>query len=116
MSTKKWVVMLSVALFGTAALAQGPDKKTERLWKSKCSSCHGAAGKADTKKGTEMKIRDMSTAEYQAKITDEDIRKSMLEGINRTEGGVKQEMESYQDTLKPEQIDALVAYVRALKK
>lgn len=116
MSTKKWVVMLSVVLFGTAALAQAPDKKTERLWKSKCSSCHGADGTADTKKGKEMKIRDMSTADYQAKLKDEDIRKSMVEGINRTEGGVKQEMESFEDTLKPEQLDALVAYVRALKK
>lgn len=116
MSTKRWVVMLSVVLFGTTALAQGPDKKTERLWKSKCSSCHGAEGKADTKKGAEMKIRDMSSAEYQAKLKDEDIKKSMLEGVNRTEGGVKQEMESFQDTLKPEQVDALVAYVRSLKK
>ena len=116
MSTRKWIVMLSVVLFGGAVFAQAPDKKTERLWKSKCSSCHGADGKADTKKGTEMKIRDMSTADYQAKLKDEDIKKSMLEGIDRTHDGVKQEMESFQDTLKPEQIDALVAYVRALKK
>jgi cytochrome c6 len=110
---KKWVVAVTVAMFGTAALAaEYPDKKTERLWKSKCASCHGMDGKAQTDKGKEMKIRDMTSAEYQKKVTDEDIKKSMMEGTNRVKDGVKQEMDSYKDSLKPEQMDELAKYVR----
>ena len=98
----------------SAAGAAEVDKKTERLWKSKCASCHGATGKGDTEKGKKQKVRDMTTADYQSKITDEDIKKSMLEGIKREKDGVKQEMDSYKDELKPDQIDALVKYVRSL--
>ena len=34
--------------------------------------------------------------------------------VKRTEGGVKQEMEAFKDTLKPEQVDALVKFTRTL--
>ena len=113
MVSKQWLVAVAVAMFGTASLAaEYPDKKTERLWKAKCASCHGMDGKAQTDKGKEMKVRDMTTAEYQKKVTDEDIKKSMMEGVNRTKDGVKQEMDAYKDSLKPEQMDALTAYVR----
>ena len=112
MSAKHWVVAAAVALFGTASLAaDAPDKKTERLWKAKCASCHGMDGKGQTDKGKEMKVRDMTTPEYQ-KISDADIKKSMIDGINRTKDGVKQEMDSYKDSLKPEQIEEMVKYTR----
>ena len=116
MSVKHWVVAGAVALFGTAALAaDAPDKKTERLWKAKCASCHGMDGKGETDKGKEMKVRDMTTAEYQ-KISDADITKSMTDGINRTKDGVKQEMDSYKDSLKEEQMQALLNYTRWVAK
>ena len=96
----------------SGAAVAAPDKKTERLWKAKCASCHGMDGKAQTDKGKEMKVRDMTTPQYQKRLSDADLRKSMVEGINRTENGVKQEMDSYEDSLSPEQMDALGRYVR----
>jgi mono/diheme cytochrome c family protein len=111
-------VMAAVAvgsiLLGTSALAQA-DKKVERAWKAKCASCHGAAGKGDTEKGQQMKIIDMSSAEFQAKKDDE-LKNAILNGVKKEKGGVKQEMDAFKGDLTPEQVDALIAYIRTFKK
>ena len=111
-------VMAAVAvgsfLLGASALAEA-DKKVERAWKAKCSSCHGAAGKGDTEKGQQMKIADMSSAEFQARKGDE-FKNAILNGVKKEKGGVKQEMDSFKGDLTPEQVDALIAYIRTFKK
>src|SRR5947208_2530618 len=92
------------------AQAGAPDKKTERLWKSKCASCHGEDGKADTEKGKQMKIGDFTTADFQKKRTDEEMKKIINDGFKEEKGGVKKEMDPYKDELKPDQVDTLVAF------
>ena len=99
----------SVLLGSVTALAAEDPKKTERTWKSKCSSCHGAGGKGDTDKGQQLKIVDMTTAGFQAKKDDE-LKKAILDGVE------KAKEHSFKSELTPEQVDALVAYVRAFKK
>src|SRR5512138_618457 len=101
-------------LLSASALAQA-DKKVERAWKAKCASCHGAAGKGDTEKGQQMKIADMTSAEFQAKKDDE-LKKAINDGVKKEKGGVKQEMDAFKGDLTPEQIDALIAYIRSFKK
>jgi len=108
-------VMAASALLSATAMAQADPKKVERAWKAKCSSCHGAAGKGDTEKGQQLKIADMTTAEFQAKKDDE-LKNAILNGIKKEKGGVKQEMDAFKGDLTPEQVDALIAYVRAFKK
>jgi mono/diheme cytochrome c family protein len=100
-------------LFGGSALAA--DKKTERLWKSKCSACHGMDGKGETEKGKKMKVADMTTAEFQ-KGTDEDFKKQINEGVKKEKDGVKKEMDPYKDELKAGELDALIGYIRGLKQ
>ena len=101
-------------LLAAPALAE-VDKKLERAWKAKCSSCHGAAGKGDTEKGQQMKIADMTSAEFQARKDDE-FRNAILNGVKKEKGGVKQEMDAFKGDLTPEQVDALIAYIRTFKK
>jgi mono/diheme cytochrome c family protein len=101
-------------LFCGTALAQA-DKKVERAWKAKCASCHGQAGKGDTEKGQQMKIADMTSAEFQAKKDDE-LRNAILNGVKKEKGGVKQEMDAFKGDLTPEQVDAVIAYIRTFKK
>jgi mono/diheme cytochrome c family protein len=105
----------SFLLSSATALAQTDPKKVERAWKAKCSSCHGAAGKGDTEKGQQMKIADMTSAEFQAKKDDE-FKNAINNGVKKEKGGVKQEMDAFKGDLTPEQIDALVAYIRTFKK
>jgi len=91
------------------------DKKAERLWKSKCASCHGADGKGDTDKGKEMGIADITTDAWQKEFTDDKIKDVTAKGLKRQKNGKDQEMKPLSD-LKPEQVDAIIKYMRTLKK
>ena len=105
-----YAVILAVGLCSLSAQAQ--DKKTERTWKAKCASCHGADGKGDTDQGKKMKIADMTTAEWHTKTTDAKIREAILNGVKTADG----EMQAYKDSLSSEQVDGLVNYIHTLKK
>jgi mono/diheme cytochrome c family protein len=107
--------ILGGSLVLSASALADVDKKTERLWKAKCAACHGPEGKGDTEKGQQMKIEDMTTAAYQAK-TDDELKKAILNGVHTEKGGVKQDMTGFKDDLTPDQVNALIAYIRTLKK
>jgi len=106
-------IVAGSVLVSATALAE-TDKKTERLWKAKCAACHGTTGKADTEKGQQMKILDMSTAAFQTKKDDE-FKKAIVDGVNTEKGGVKKEMPAFKD-LTPEQVDALIGMIRSFKQ
>jgi cytochrome c6 len=74
-------------------------------FKSKCAMCHGENGVG---KG---KIPALSSPEVQKKA-DADFRTTIEKGT-KTANGM---MPGYSGKLTPEQIDALVGYVRSLKK
>jgi mono/diheme cytochrome c family protein len=112
MKALRWAVLLSLGL-GLAAFAA--DKKTERLFNAKCGSCHGKDGKAQTDKGKEMKMREMGSEEFQ-KASDDEMKKTILEGFKKEKDGTKQEMDGFKDDLKPADVDALVKMVREFKK
>lgn len=80
------------------------------LWKAKCKSCHGATGQADTKEGRKSKIDDLSLPAWQAKHSDEQIKKVILDGKKDTK------MKAYREKLSEAEIDGLVRYIRTLKK
>ena len=107
----------AVTLFSTLApgSAHGEvDKKILRTWKAKCASCHGEDGKGGTEQGRKMGVRDMTAADF--KETDAKMKDAIANGIKQTKNGKTQEMEPYKEKLKPEDIDALVTYVKSLKK
>ena len=66
-------LLLACATFSFTA--QAADKKIERLYGSKCGSCHGKDGKAQTEKGKKMAMRDIASEEFQ-KISDADMTRS----------------------------------------
>ena len=115
MKIRGLMLLTVTALWATTAIA-GDDEKLVRMWKSKCGSCHGADGKADTKQGKKMGIGDMSTAAWQTEFTDEKIKKTIMDGISREKNGKQQDMDPLGKELEPAQIDALIKYVRTLKK
>ena len=97
-------------LFLASILLASPAFASEELWKAKCKSCHGDTGAADTKNGQKYEIGDLRTAEWQAKHSDEEIRKVIAEGVPDTK------MKPYADKLSAEEIDALVKHIRGLKQ
>ncbi len=105
----------ALLLGGSPAYAQpAKDPKADRLWRARCAGCHGDDGKGQTEQGKKMGIADMTTAAFQKGLTDDQIGKSILDGIKREKGGKQQEMEPQKDKLRPDQLQLLVAYVRGL--
>lgn len=91
-----------------------PDAKTERLWRSKCASCHGMDGKAATEQGKKMRVSDVTLPAWQTSRSDDRLKKAIRDGVKSESAGVKQEMDPYEEELTAAQIDATVQYVRWL--
>ncbi len=80
------------------------------IWKSKCKSCHGETGKADTKTGKKEKVSDMTPAAWQTEWTDEKIKKVILEGSKDNK-----KMKAFKDKLSAEEVEGLVKHIRGFK-
>jgi|CXWL01.1.fsa_nt_gi mono/diheme cytochrome c family protein len=85
------------------------DEDVSEVLRTKCKSCHGSDGKAQTKVGKEQHIDDLSTPKWQTAHTDDDIRDAITNGVPKTK------MKPFKEKLTPGQIDALVKWVRGLK-
>ncbi|MBS1153485.1 MAG: cytochrome c class [Myxococcaceae bacterium] len=101
-------------LVASVCFAEVPEKKVARLWKAKCSACHGVDGRGQTETGLKLKLPDFTTAAWQQKTTDEFIRNRVTRGISETRDGVLKEMPAFGAELKPEHLDAIVAMLRKL--
>jgi cytochrome c oxidase cbb3-type subunit 3 len=104
-------ILLAALLLSVAARAE-TDAKTVRTWKAKCASCHGADGKGKTETGAKLEIPDMTTAAWQQKVSDAQMKTSISDGVKRA--GKTEGMDPYKDKLDAEQIGALAGYVRSL--
>jgi len=80
------------------------------IWDQRCKVCHGADGTGQTKKGRELKIRDFTKPRWQSHTTDDEIVTAITNGIR------KRKMPAFKGKLSPEEIQALLPYVRALAK
>ena len=77
------------------------------LYKSKCAMCHGPDGAGQTAMGKNMKLRDLRSADVQ-KQTDAELVKWIADG--------KGKMPAYKSKMSAEEITAVVAFIRTLKK
>lgn len=98
---------------GSFTAAAGTAEEAKAIWEKDCAKCHGADGKGDTAMGKKMKAKDLTDAQVQAKFTDEKAFKSIKEGVVNEAG--KKTMPATKD-VNDEQIKALTAFVRTLKK
>jgi mono/diheme cytochrome c family protein len=102
------VITVSVAMLAalTLTVQARADEKSEGLYKAKCAVCHGVTGKGDTPAGKSMGVLGFTDATVAAK-SDAELRATIEKGKNK--------MPAYGKSLKPEEIQGLVAYVRSLK-
>jgi cytochrome c6 len=101
------ILAVSAALAFSLALsipahAQG----AEGTYKGKCAACHGADGTGSAM-GKKMGARDFHSPDVQ-KESDADLTAAIANGKNK--------MPAYGKSLKPEDIQGLVAYIRTLGK
>src|SRR5262245_25470607 len=85
--------------------ANGDDKSTS-LYKAKCTVCHGATGKGDSPAGKNMGVVSFSDPKVDGK-SDAELKDAIEKG--------KGKMPAYGKSLKLDEIQGLVAYIRSLK-
>ena len=100
--------LIPFILAGTSRAADAPAN-----WTKHCASCHGKDGKGQTKAGRMAGVKDQTDAQYQAGLKDDKMFASIKEGL-KEEG--KEKMKPFKDKLSDDEVKALVAYVRSLKK
>jgi cytochrome c553 len=108
----KKVFIITLAVLGAACLSASAADVKEN-WEKVCAKCHGAEGKGDTKMGQKLSIKDLTDAKLQAELKDDKAIKSIKEGIKDADGKIKMKPA---EGLSDDEIKALVAYVRTLKK
>ncbi len=75
----------------------------KKIYKNECRKCHGRDGKG-TKRGKKLGARDFTDAEWQASVTDKQLINSITNG--------KKKMPKQKHRLSPEEIRAMVKYIR----
>jgi mono/diheme cytochrome c family protein len=108
----KAIVSIVISLLAASAMSvRAADAKAN--WDANCAQCHGKDGHADTKIGKTLNAKDLTDPKVQAAFTDAKATQSIKEGVK--ENG-KTTMKAFGGKLTDDEIKALVAYVRALKK
>ena len=91
--------------------AHAADPKTN--WMNNCMQCHGPDGSANTSMGKALDAKDLTKAKIQLSFTDAQAATAIKDGV--TKDGISK-MSPFGGALSDEEIKALVAYVRTLKK
>jgi mono/diheme cytochrome c family protein len=106
------IVSIVVSLLAALAMSVRADD-SKALWDANCAQCHGKDGRADTKMGKTLSAKDLTDPKVQAAFTDAKATQSIKEGVK--ENG-KTTMKAFGGKLSDDDVKALVAYVRTLKK
>ena len=111
-------ILLLVTMFGLAAALSAKAADAKENWENLCAKCHGVEGKGDTKMGQKLGAKDFTDAKVQAEIKDEAAVKAVKDGIKDADGKTKMKafVTGADTPLSDDQVKALVAYVRGLKK
>ncbi len=108
------VAAFSAALAGNrsrepaARLGEPLERSSTQLYSRYCSSCHGRDGAAKTLKAKLNHARNLKDPEWQDRVSDERIFNSITNG--------KGKMPKYGKKLSEKEIEALVSFVRRLRR
>ena len=106
-------IILLAAMFGLTAALTTTGAEAKENWDTLCAKCHGVEGKGDTKMGAKLGCKDFTDAKVQADMKDDAATKAIKAGLKSDDD--KTLMKPF-DQLSDDEIKALVAYVRTLKK
>jgi len=100
------ILSLAVALVAPVVFADAaPDGAA--IFKPNCAVCHGADGKGKTPTGRSLHLKDLGSDEVQS-MKNEELQKIIEDG--------KGTMPAFKGKLDQASIDALIAFIRTLKK
>ena len=111
------IVVLCAVVLGTALVAHAADaEQGKKLYAQFCVTCHGESGKGDGAAAAALnpKPRDHTDKEYMSKMSDDDMLKVIKNGGASV--GKSPLMPPWGASLKDDQIQDIIAYVRTLSK
>jgi cytochrome c oxidase cbb3-type subunit 3 len=76
---------LQAGMQATGGRAQGTDvaQLVDITWRQQCSACHGPAGRGDGQMGPMLQVRDLTAADWQSKVTNDEIATTIKSGKNK---------------------------------
>ena len=98
-------LLIVASIVCSASLASAADAAEN--WSKMCASCHAKDGSGSTVMGKKNGVEDYRDAKVQGKFTDAQAIQIITDG--------KEKMKPFKDKLTPDEIKALVAYIRGLK-
>ena len=99
------VLLLSLVQFNLQS-AFGGKINYKKIYENECQKCHGKDGNG-SKRGKSLGAPDFTDAEWQDSVKDEQLITSITNG--------KKKMPKQEGKLSPEEIKAVVKYIRLLK-
>ena len=63
-----------------AAAASAAQTLLDITWRNQCATCHGMMGRGDGPQGPMFKATDLTSAEWQGKVSDDDIKATIKNG------------------------------------
>src|SRR5437764_9712147 len=105
------IIAAIVLTFFVLSSARGAHPKTN--WANNCMQCHGPDASASTSMGKALNAKDLTNAQIQSSFTDAEAAAAIKDGV--TKDGMTR-MLAFGGKLTDDEIKALVAYVRTLKK
>lgn len=114
MKSKFWLAISLVVTLATGSVlvtAEGSVSSAadaRATYNAKCASCHGRDGRSKTARGRRTHSRDLTDANWQNDVSDERLFNSIHNGRGK--------MPAFKKSLSENEIEALVALVRRLRK
>lgn len=105
MHTKLLILSTILALGSASALHAQQPADSAALYAKMCASCHGPKGTPAPAMAHSMGLSDFASTQAMAAVTDSAMRVAVSDGKGRG-------MPAYKSRLTPEQITALVKYIR----
>jgi len=99
---------VTMAVLAMGQMAGADTEEGAKVYKDKCVACHGKEG-APLPPFAKVGVKDISNPEWQDSNSDEQIRESIAKGKKDTL------MRAFSKELEPDQIDALVTFIRTLR-
>ena len=105
--------LVTAAITGLLGTSIGQAAPAAENWENHCAKCHGMDGKGQTNAGKKLKLKDYTSAAFQAEATDEHMTTAINDGTKDKAG--KETMKAFKGELTADEVKDLVAYIRKLK-
>jgi mono/diheme cytochrome c family protein len=109
MITRVVAISFALGLMAAGTLAAQQPVNAVPLFAKNCATCHGPKGAPSAAMAHSMGVPDFSNPATLAAIPDSVLRATVTNGKGRM-------MQAFRGRLKPEEIDALIVYIRSFSR